>query len=50
VEPLAEGVLVYSAAAAEVGGFISDMVNVSSAIRKRIEVILGWLIDSIADQ
>jgi hypothetical protein len=50
VEPLAEGVLVYSAAAAEVGGFVSDMVNVSSAIQKRIEVILGWLIDSIAEQ
>jgi hypothetical protein len=48
VEPIAEGVLVYSAAAAEVGDFISGMIDVSSAIRKRIEVILSWLIDSIA--
>jgi hypothetical protein len=49
-EPLAEGILVYSAAAAEVGGFVAEMVSVSSAIRKRIEVILGWLLDSIAEQ
>jgi hypothetical protein len=48
VEPIAEGVLVYSAAAAEVGGFVSEMISVPSAIRKRIEVILSWLIDSIA--
>jgi hypothetical protein len=39
---------VYSAAAAEVGDFIAGMINIPSAIRKRLEVILGWLIDSIA--
>jgi hypothetical protein len=50
LEPLAEGILVYSAATAEVGGFIADMVDVSSAIRKRIEVILSWLIDAVAAQ
>jgi hypothetical protein len=48
VEPIAEGVLVYSAAVAEVGDFISGMADVTSAIRKRIEVILGWLLDNIA--
>jgi hypothetical protein len=48
VEPLAEGILVYSAAAAEAGDFISGLVNVPSAIRKRLEVIVGWLVDSIA--
>jgi hypothetical protein len=48
VEPVAEGVLVYSAAAAEVGDFVSGMINVPSAIQKRLEVILGWLVDSIA--
>jgi hypothetical protein len=48
VEPISEGVLVYSAATAEVGGFISGMVNIPSAVRKRLEVILDWLIDSIA--
>jgi hypothetical protein len=49
-EPIAEGILVYSAATAEVGGFVSEMVSVSSAIRKRIEVILGWLVDAVAMQ
>jgi hypothetical protein len=48
MEPLAEGVLVYNAAAVEVGGVVSGMIDVSSAIRKRLEVILAWLIDSIA--
>jgi hypothetical protein len=49
VEPLAEGVLVYSAAVAEVGDFLSGLADVTSAIRKRIEVILGWLIDNIVE-
>jgi hypothetical protein len=48
VEPIAEGILVYNAAAAEVGNVISGMISVSSAVRKRLEVILGWLIDSLA--
>jgi hypothetical protein len=47
-EPIAEGVLVYSAATAEVSDFVSGVIDVSSAIRKRLEVILGWLIDNIA--
>jgi hypothetical protein len=50
VEPLAEGILVYSAAVAEAGDIVSGMVSIPSAIRKRLEVILGWLIDSIAKQ
>ncbi|AEF83807.1 hypothetical protein TREPR_2409 [Treponema primitia ZAS-2] len=48
VEPLTEGVLVYSVAVAEVSDFIAGRINIPSAIRKRIEVILGWLIDNIA--
>jgi hypothetical protein len=47
-EPLVEGVLVYSAASAEVSDFISGRISISSAIRKRIEVILSWLIDNIS--
>jgi hypothetical protein len=50
VEPLAEGILVYSAAVAEAGDFISGLVNIPSALRKRLEVIVGWLVDSIAGQ
>ncbi|GHV77112.1 hypothetical protein AGMMS49942_19330 [Spirochaetia bacterium] len=48
VEPIAEGILVYSAAAAEVSKAVSNMVDIPSAIRKRIEVILGWLSDNIS--
>jgi hypothetical protein len=48
VEPISEGVLVYSVAVAEVSDFIAGRINIPSAIRKRIEVILGWLIDNIA--
>jgi hypothetical protein len=48
VVPIAEGILVYSVAAAEVGDVIAGMINVPSAIRKRLEVILGWLVDNIA--
>jgi hypothetical protein len=48
VEPVSEGILVYSVAAAEVSDFIADRINISSAIRKRIEVILGWLVDNIS--
>jgi hypothetical protein len=48
IAPIAEGVLVYSAAAAEVGDLIAGMISIPSAIRKRLEVILGWLVDNIA--
>jgi hypothetical protein len=48
VEPIEEGILVYSAAAAEASDFVSNMVDIPSAIEKRVKVILGWLIDNIA--
>ncbi|GHV30450.1 hypothetical protein AGMMS4952_17490 [Spirochaetia bacterium] len=47
VEPVDEGILVYSAAAAEAADFVSNMVDIPSAVEKRIKVILGWLIDNI---
>jgi hypothetical protein len=46
-EPIAEGVLVYSIAGAEVSDFIASRINISSAIRKRLEVILDWVIDGL---
>jgi hypothetical protein len=48
IEPLAEGLLVYSLAGAEVSDFIASRISISSAIRKRIQVIIGWLIDGIS--
>jgi hypothetical protein len=46
-EPIAEGVLVYSIAGAEVSDFISSRIDISSAIRKRLVVILDWVIDGL---
>jgi hypothetical protein len=47
VEPVAEGLLVYSVAAAEVSGFVAGQIDMPSALRKRLDVIIGWMIDGI---
>jgi hypothetical protein len=46
-EPVAEGILIYSIAGADVSDFISSKINMPSAIRKRLEVILSWIVDGI---
>ncbi|GHV02236.1 hypothetical protein FACS189485_02170 [Spirochaetia bacterium] len=46
-EPIAEGILVYGIAGAEVSGFISSKIDMPSAVRKRVEVILSWVVDGI---
>jgi hypothetical protein len=46
-EPVAEGVLVYSLSGAEVSDFIASKTHIPSAVQKRLEVILGWVIDGI---
>jgi hypothetical protein len=48
IEPLAEGLLVYSLAGADVSDFIASRISISSAIRKRLQVIVGWLIEGIS--
>jgi hypothetical protein len=47
LEPLAEGVLVYSIAGADVSDFVSSKIDMSSAIIKRLEVIISWVVDGI---
>jgi hypothetical protein len=47
IEPIAEGILIYSIAGAEVSEFVASMVDVPSAIRKRLEVIIEWLCNGI---
>ncbi|MDR3173712.1 MAG: hypothetical protein LBU19_05635 [Treponema sp.] len=44
-EPLTEGVLVYCLSGAKVSDFIASQVDMPSAIQKRLEVILSWVID-----
>jgi hypothetical protein len=47
-EPVAEGILLYSAAAAEVSDFAAAQADIPSAIRKRLELIIGWARDGIS--
>jgi hypothetical protein len=47
IEPLAEGVLIYSVAGANVSDFIASKIDIPSAIEKRLAVITGWISDGI---
>jgi hypothetical protein len=47
IEPIAEGLMIYSVSGADVSNFISSRINVTSAIRKRVEVIVDWLVDGV---
>lgn len=47
MEPLAEGMLVYSMAGADASDFIASMVDIPSAISKRLAVFIGWIGDGV---
>jgi hypothetical protein len=47
IEPISEGLLIYSIAGADVSDFVASMIDIPSAIQKRLEVIIGWLVDGI---
>lgn len=47
IEPLDEGVLIYSASGADVSDFVASKIDIPSAIRKRLEVIIEWIGDGI---
>ncbi|QQO11301.1 hypothetical protein JFL75_02455 [Breznakiella homolactica] len=47
IEPLTDGLLVYSIAGADVSSFISSRVHMPSAIQKRLNVIVDWMIDGL---
>jgi hypothetical protein len=47
IEPLAEGILIYSVAGADVSDFIASKIDIPSAIEKRLAVITGWISDGI---
>ena len=47
LEPLAEGMLVYSVAGADVSEFASNRISVPSAISKRLAVFVGWVRDGL---
>ena len=46
-EPIQEGILIYCIAGADVSNFIASQIDMPSAIRKRLEVIISWVVDGI---
>lgn len=47
MEPLAEGMLVYSVAGADASDFIAKRIDIPSAISKRLAVFIGWISDGV---
>ena len=47
MEPIQEGMMVYSVEGADVSEFMGGMIHVPSAISKRIEVFIGWVADGL---
>jgi hypothetical protein len=47
LEPLDEGMLVYSIAGTDVSDFISRRIDIPSAISKRLSVFIDWVSDGI---
>ncbi|AEJ19615.1 DUF6675 family protein [Gracilinema caldarium] len=47
IEPLKEGLLLYNQAGAQVNSIISSQVHMPSAIRKRLDVFIDWLVDGL---
>jgi hypothetical protein len=46
-EPLAEGMMIYSLAGADVSDFVSSRIHMPSAISKRLAVIIDWIAEGI---
>jgi hypothetical protein len=47
MEPLTEGMLVYSVAGADASDFIASKIDIPSAISKRLAVFIGWISDDL---
>jgi len=47
-EPIAEGILIYSIAGADISDFFASRIHVDSAISKRLSVITSWAGDGIS--
>jgi hypothetical protein len=46
-EPIAEGILIYALAGVDVSDFVSARIDMTSAIGKRLAVIIGWVMEGI---
>jgi hypothetical protein len=47
MEPLAEGMLIYSVAGTDVSNFVARQIDIPSAISKRLAVFVGWISDGL---
>ena len=50
LEPLKEGVLVYSVSGLYVPGFIADRVNLTPSINRRINALINWITEGLKRQ
>ncbi|MDR1654808.1 MAG: hypothetical protein LBR96_02325 [Treponema sp.] len=46
-EPVHEGIMIYGFAGADVAGFIANRIDIPSAVRKRVKVIIDWVKDGL---
>jgi hypothetical protein len=47
LEPVAEGVLVYCVACIRVSGFVDRMIDMPSALKKRLDVLVEWALTGL---
>jgi hypothetical protein len=47
IEPIEEGILIYSIAGADISDFFASKIDMDSAIIKRLAVIVSWAADGI---
>ena len=50
LEPVREGVLIYSMSGFYLPGFIADRVNLTPNINRRIEIFINWITDGLIEQ
>lgn len=50
IEPIQEGVLIYSIACADISDFVASKIHIDSAITKRLAVITSWAADGIINK
>jgi len=50
LEPVKEGMLIYSMAGFYLPGFIADRVNLTPSINRRIAIFMGWITDGLRMQ
>ncbi|MCL2127710.1 MAG: hypothetical protein FWH38_05600 [Treponema sp.] len=50
LEPVKEGILIYSMSGFYLPGFIADRVNLTPNINRRIEIFINWITDGLREQ